>query len=102
MGINDRVRRMDSIMIASNIRFLSRMELVYTCISKLAIYISKSHPELLERNKCLLPYTDPNDYNKVFYHQRSTAMEDKIKKLLEDSDTLLGVCGMSRKKHPCL
>ena len=93
MGINDRVRRMDSMMIESNIRFLSRMELIYTCISKLAIYISKSHPELLEKNKCLLPYTDPNDYNRVFYHQRSSSMEDKIKKLLEDSDTLLGICG---------
>lgn len=92
MGINDRVRRMDSMLIASNIRFLSRMELLYTCISKLSLYISKSHPDLLEENKCLLPYTDPNDYNKVFYHQRSTAMEDKIKKLLEDSDTLLGIC----------
>ena len=84
---------MDSMLIASNIRFLSRMELLYICTSKLSIYISKSHPDLLEENKCLLPYTDPNDYNKVFYHQRSTAMEDKIKKLLEDSDTLLGICG---------
>lgn len=97
MGINDRVRRMDSMMIESNIRFLSRMELIYTCISKLAIYISKSHPELLEKHKCLLPYTDPNDYNKVFYHQRSSSMEDKIKNLLEDSDTLLGICGTSFK-----
>lgn len=84
---------MDSMLIASNIHFLSRMELLYTCISKLSIYISKSHSNLLEENRCLLPYTDPNDYNKVFYHQRSTAMKNKIKKQLEDSDTLLGICG---------
>lgn len=84
MGISDRVRRMDSMMIASNIRFLSRMELIYTCISKLVTYISKFHPQLLEENKEFLPYTDPNDYNKVFYHQRSTSMEDKISKLLRD------------------
>lgn len=95
MGINDRVRRMDSMMIASNIRFLSRMELIYTCLSKLAIHISKSHPDLLEENKGFLPYTDPNDYNKVFYHQRSTSMEDKIEKLLKDSDALLEICGTS-------
>ena len=36
MKLNGRIRRMDSIMIESNIRFLSRMELIYTCISKLA------------------------------------------------------------------
>ena len=35
------------------------MELIYTCISKLAIHISKSHPGLLEKNKSLLSYTDP-------------------------------------------
>ena len=76
---------MDSMMIASNIRFLSRMALLCTCISKLSIYISKSHPDLLEEIRCLLQYTDPNDYNKVFYHPRSAAMEGKIRKLLEDS-----------------
>lgn len=31
-------------MIESNIRFLSRMELIYTCISKLAIYFDKNYP----------------------------------------------------------
>ena len=100
MGVNDRVRRMDSMMIASNIRFLSRMELIYTCISKLAIYISKSCPEMLEKNENLLPYTDPDDYNKVFYHQRSTSMEDKIEKLLKDSDALMDICGTSFKDVP--
>ena len=52
MGINGRVRRMDSMMIESNIRKLSRMELLYTCISKLVILINKkdtsSIPEQLK------------------------------------------------------
>lgn len=91
MGINDRVRRMDSMMIASNIRFLSRIELIYTCISKLVIYISKFQPELLDEN--LRQYADLNDYNRVFYHQRNSNMEDKTEKLLKDSDFLLAKCG---------
>lgn len=32
MKLNGRIRRMDSMMIESNIRFLSRMKLIYTCI----------------------------------------------------------------------
>src|SRR5699024_12480171 len=36
MRISGKIRRMDSMMIESNIRKLSRMELIYTCISKLA------------------------------------------------------------------
>ena len=42
MKLNGRIRRMDSIMIESNIRFLSRMELIYTCISKLIVYLTKN------------------------------------------------------------
>ena len=35
MKIDGRIRRMDSLMVESNIRKLSRMELLYRCISKL-------------------------------------------------------------------
>lgn len=42
MGISGRIRRMDSMMVESNIRKLSRMELLYTCIAKLVSYIPKS------------------------------------------------------------
>ena len=38
MKMNGHIRRMDSMTIESNIRFLSRMELIYTCISKLVVY----------------------------------------------------------------
>ena len=31
MGIDKRIRRMDSLMVEANIRKLSRMELIYTC-----------------------------------------------------------------------
>lgn len=41
MKLNERIRRMDSMMIESNFRFLSRMELIYTCISKLVDYLYK-------------------------------------------------------------
>ena len=59
MKLNGRIRRMDSIMIESNIRFLSRMELIYTCISKLVVYLAKNHSEKLPAQ--LARYKDPND-----------------------------------------
>lgn len=90
MGINGRIRRMDSMMIEANIRFLSRMELIYTCISKVCVYLAKERPELLAEN--LKPYADPNNFNLTFYHQRNEVLEDKIQKLLNDSDALLEAC----------
>lgn len=66
MKLNGRIQRMDSMMIESNIRFLSHMELIYICISKLVIYLSKdSHDKIPEELK---HYADLYDYNRIFYH----------------------------------
>ena len=91
MNINDRIRRMDSMMIESNIRFLSRMKLIYTCISKLVIYLEKNAPKKVTEN--LAHYADSNDYNKVFYHQRYNDMDELVQILLKDCDSLLEICG---------
>jgi hypothetical protein len=91
MNINGRIRRMDSMMIEANIRFLSRMELIYTCISKMCVYLQKNNPGMLTEELKL--YADPNDYNRTFYHQRNEILEDKIQKLMDDTDALLIICG---------
>ncbi|MDD6037027.1 MAG: hypothetical protein PUC30_12735 [Lachnospiraceae bacterium] len=37
-------------------------------------------------------YADPNDYNRIFYHQRNDDMEAIVQTLLTDSDCLLELC----------
>lgn len=91
MKLNGRIRRMDSMMTGSNIRFLSRMELIYTCISKLILHIKKTAPEKIPEE--LAHYADPNDYNRIFYHQRNDDMQEIIRMLLKDSDRLVSICG---------
>ena len=90
MGISGKVRRMDSMMIESNIRKLSRMELIYTCIAKLAMYVNKINVSALPDD--LKHYIDPNDFNKVIYHQRSTDTDERMKQFLTDADKLLALC----------
>lgn len=90
MGISGKVRRMDSMMIESNIRKLSRLELIYTCISKLAVQLLKVDNYALPEE--LNHYTDPSDYNKVIYHQRSTTVDSRMEKLLIDADKFLELC----------
>lgn len=90
MGISGKVRRMDSMMIESNIRKLSRMELIYTCIAKLAMCIDKADDSVLPGS--LKHYTDPDDFNRVIYHQRSTEADNRMDELLTDADRLLSVC----------
>ena len=91
MNLSGRIKRMDSMMIESNIRFLSRMELIYTCISKLTIYFDKNYPKKIPDD--LRHYTDSNDYNRIFYHQLNDNIEQIIQALLSDSDKLLELCG---------
>ena len=76
MKLNGRIRRKDSVMIESNIRFLSRMELIYTYISKLVVYLTKKQPDMLSEQ--LKHYADPNDYNRIFYHQRNDDSKSEI------------------------
>jgi hypothetical protein len=90
MKLNGRIRRMDSMMIEANIRFQSRMELIYTCISKLVVYLTKKQPDMVPEP--LKHYAAPNDYNRIFYHQRNDDMEAIIQTLQADSDCLLELC----------
>lgn len=90
MNISGRVRRMDSMMIESNIRKLSRMELIYTCIAKLVTYLNEKQPTIVPEE--MMHYCDPNDFNRVIYHQRSTDTESRIQILLDDADTLIEIC----------
>lgn len=90
MNINGRVRRMDSMMIESNIRKLSRMELLYTCIAKLVTYLNENQPDILPKE--FMHYCDSNDFNRVIYHQRSTDSESRFQILLDDADKLIEIC----------
>ena len=91
MKIDGRIRRMDSLMVESNIRKLSRMELLYRCISKLVKYLhDNGHDDLI---MTLERYYDPDDFNKTIYHSRSTDADERIKVLLGDADKLINNCG---------
>lgn len=90
MKINGRVRRMDSMMIESNIRKLSRVELLYTCVARLAVAVNKQDKTTIPET--LRHYIDSNDFNQVMYHQRSTQTEDRLAVILADADTLIELC----------
>lgn len=90
MLLNGRIRRMDSLMIESNMKKLTRMELLYSCIARLIQYLSNTDSKVLPDG--LKHYADPNDYNQVVYHQRSTSVDERIKLLLSDSEELLKLC----------
>lgn len=85
MGINGTLKRMDSMMIASNIRKLSRFELIYSCVARFAKSLKDDGHELPES---MVHYTEKEDYNKMVYHMRDTDINDRFKVVLADAKLL--------------
>lgn len=90
MELNGRMKRMDSLMVASNIRKLGRMELLYTCVADLVSFLHRTGMDDLLGG--MEHYYDPNDYNQVIYHSKSEDASDRIKQILADADKLLTEC----------
>ena len=91
MKLNSGIRRMDSLMVASNIKKMSRLELLYTCVSKLAVLMKKREDQLLPES--LLHYTEDDDHNRVLYHNRSEETESKVSQVLKDAALIITACG---------
>lgn len=91
MKISGRTRRMDSMMIDANIKKLSRLELIYSCIADLVIRLKKEAVEGIPEG--LLHYAADNDFNQVFYYAKGSDYTEKCRQLLADADTLHTFCG---------
>lgn len=70
-----------------NIRQMGHLELLYTCLSNLVREIARDgQMELLEG---LNDYENPNNRNRVIYHDQSTPQNEKIQKIINDTVSLL-------------
>jgi len=70
---------MDSLMISSSCRKLSRLEIVYSTVAKFIKVIDKN--TLPKRFK---PYLDESHYNDTIYRSRDKDLNAKIKRVLKD------------------
>ena len=90
MKLNGQIKRMDSLMVASNIKRLSRMELIYTCVSNFVTFLHKTEGD--EKLSGLEHYYDPNDKNAVIYHRNGESVESRVRVILDDAKKLLALC----------
>ena len=90
MKIDSSLKRMDSLMVASNIKRMGRLELLYTCVANLAKEMAKTReiPEHLRH------YTEADDRNRVIYHNHSEETSAKIEAVLKDAAALKELCGV--------
>lgn len=91
MNLNSGLRRMDSLMVASNIKKMSRLELLYTCVANLCRLMVKLKDTKLPES--MKHYTEDDDRNIVLYHNRSEDTDSKIRSVLDDASVLISACG---------
>lgn len=89
MGITPNMQRMDSLMIAANIRNLSLLELFYTCVANLA--------KVMVQRKINIPdaqhhYVEKDDYNCFIYHNREKNAIERTVLVMHDAEELLKLC----------
>lgn len=89
MKIDQSLKRMDSLMVASNIKKMSRLELLYTCVANLA----KEAGRNCTLSEGLLHYTEADDRNRVIYNNHSDETSAKIAAVLKDAAALKEFCG---------
>lgn len=89
MKIDRSLRRMDSMMIDSNIKRMTRLELLYHCTARMIKELQKQGVELPEQ---LQHYLNKEDENLVIYYNKSDDTSTKIENVLSDASVLMTLC----------
>jgi len=83
LNIEGKTVRMDSLMISSSCKKLSRLEIIYSTVARFIKVIDKNI--LPERFK---PYLEEGHYNDTIYRSRDKDLNSKIKRVLKDGSKL--------------
>jgi len=92
LGVGDRVRRMDSIMISSRCKKIGRLELVYTCVEALAAEYVKRNGAL-PLPEWLMKYTQKSNKNATIYRAKPEEVGARLESAVADAIALKALCG---------
>jgi len=87
MGLQPNMKRMDSLMVASACKDMTRLEVVYVTVANLVNAVHKAGGD--ELLKGMEHYLNTDDRNRVIYHNKSEDRASKIQAIIEDGATLL-------------
>lgn len=89
MKISPNRQRMDSLMVAANIKNLSVLELFYTCTANLAKIMVQRQITLPQEQR---HYIEKDDYNRFIYHRRELDATERTIAVMNDAEKLIAIC----------
>lgn len=90
MNLHSNIKRMDSLMVASRCKRMSRLEIIYQTTSNAVRLIHRlGNDELIAAD--LLHYLDEGDYNQVIYYCKSEDAAPRLEKALREAAEVKGL-----------
>ncbi len=87
MNLKKNVKRMDSLMVASRCKVMSRLEIIYTCVADMVRLLHRlGMSEYISSD--MEHYLDAEDRNKVIYHAKGDECEDRLGQVIKDAAAL--------------
>ena len=87
MNIAPSVKRMDSLMVSSSCKVMSRLEILYTCVANMAKAITKTGRDQLLKG--MEHYLEDEDRNETIYHRKSEEISSRLQQVADDAATLI-------------
>lgn|SRR5574344_71089 len=84
MNLNSNIKRMDSLMIASRCKRMSRLEIIYSTVANAVQLIHRlGGDEILTSD--LIHYLNEDDYNHVIYYCKGEDVTPRLEKVLQEA-----------------
>jgi hypothetical protein len=90
LDIDGRTVRMDSLMVSSSCKKLSRLEIIYSCVSRVIAEMEDS--KVLEISERFKPYLEEGHRNDTIYRSKDTGIQSKLEKVTADALELFYYC----------
>lgn len=87
MNLRNNIKRMDSMMVASRCKAMSRLEIIYTCVANMIRLLDKLEMESLIPEG-MKHYLDKDDRNQVIYHAKGEESFSRLDRVIQDAEQL--------------
>ena len=87
MNLRRNVKRMDSLMVASRCRAMSRLEIIYTCVANTIRLLHRLGMDADIPSE-MVHYLDDEDRNEVIYHAKGEECSSRLEQVIRDAAAL--------------
>src|SRR5574344_760141 len=87
LNINPSVKRMDSIMVSSSSKKMSRLEILYSCVQNMIKTVNRTGENQLLKN--MEHYLNEEDRNETIYYRKNEEISARLQQVMEDENTLM-------------